>query len=434
MQSATASLARRPMHTRRATPARALSLVGNTQLVAGSIVITATLFNACLAIVNGITPMTSGIVMGVEVILVALAHLVALSNYRPIMAPWYALIGVLVFIALVRGILVESFDPKLLRDALLIPTFIVLGMTFQPRGLVKIVGILVAIVAAFMVLEAISSDAYAGLFKIQSFYINTRGFTEDFFWNKDSPLFASATRPDGRFFNIVDLHRLSSVFLEPVGSETFCIVVWSFICSCYSQLSRRALMFLIPATILMIIGTDGRLALVLSFLIAATAVISPRMPRWTPFLYLPVIAAATALVVHLAGLRYDADNFGGRLAFSTNLIGDFDLTDLMGISNDHLIPALDAGFAYFIVSQSLIGTLIIWTFITLVARGDTIVQVRQINTTALWLSMFMMVGAAFLSIKTAGLTWFIFGSVQRNGFDGIHWHNMLPRRMQRVSR
>jgi putative polymerase len=413
---------------------RAFALAGHTQFLAGAVVITATLFNAGLAVVNGITPMTSGVVMGVEVVLVALAHLIALTNYRPIMAPWYGLIAVLVFIALVRGVFVESFDPKLLRDALLIPTFIILGMTFEPRGLVKVVCILVTIVAAFMVLEAISSDAYAGLFNIQSFYINTRGFTEDFFWNKDSPLFASATRPDGRFFNIVDLHRLSSVFLEPVGSETFCIVVWSFICSCYSQLSRRALIFLIPATILMIIGTDGRLALVLSVLIITISVISPRMPRWTPFLYLPVIAAAAALLVHLAGLRYDADNFGGRLAFSTHLIGDFDFADLMGISNTHLVPALDAGFAYFIVSQSLIGTLIIWTYITLIARGDTVVQVRQINTTALWLSMFMMVGAAFLSIKTAGLTWFIFGSIQRDGVDTTRWRSMVPHRMRRTPR
>jgi hypothetical protein len=48
--------------------------------------------------------------------------------------------------------------------------------------------------------------------------------------------------------------------------------------------------------------------------------------------------------------------------------------------------------------------------------------------------MFMMVGAAFLSIKTAGLTWFIFGSIQRNGFDAIPWRPMVPRRTQRISR
>lgn len=402
-------------HLTATRPAHARADVGYAQILAGLIVIAATLFNAGLAVVNGFTPLGGSVVVGFEVLLVALAHTVALANYRPMMAPWYGLIAILCFIAILRGIFVESFDPKLLRDALLIPTFIILGMTFEPRYLVRIVVFLVCVDAFFMLMEAISQNTYADLFKIQSFYINTRGFSEDFFWNKDSPLFASATRPDGRFFNIVDLHRLSSVFLEPVGSETFCIVVWSFVCSCYSRLSRRALQFLIPMTLLMIVGTDGRLALVLSVLIVIVTIVSPHLPRITPFFYLPAVLAVAALAVHVAGLRYDADNFGGRLAFSIGLIGDFDLPDLLGISNQHLVPALDAGLAYIIISQSLIGTLVIWTYITLVARGRTIIQVRQINITALWIAMFMMVGAAFLSIKTAGLMWFIFGSLQRDG-------------------
>jgi hypothetical protein len=48
------------------------------------------------------------------------------------------------------------------------------------------------------------------------------------------------------------------------------------------------------------------------------------------------------------------------------------------------------------------------------SRRDTPAQVRYYQATCLWLALFMMVGAAFLTIKTAGLLWFIFGSLQRD--------------------
>ena len=385
------------------------------QWVPALIVIGAVIFNAVLAVVNGhLVPLTQSMVIATEMMFVLAAHAIALQNYQPQMKRWYVLIGILFVIALVRGLLTQGFDPKLLRDALLIPTFILLGITFKPRGLPTLIVTVVAIYAAFMLLEAISTASYAWVFKIQDYYINTRGFTESDFWNKDSPLFASATRPEGRFFNIVELHRMSSIFLEPVASETFCIIVWTFICACYDRLSRAVLIGLVVATALMIVGTDGRLALIMSGIILALCTVAPKLPRALPLFYLPVITLAVALLVYCAGLQYDADNFGGRLALSTHLLARFDVSELLGASNGLLGPAADAGLAYLILSQSLLGVIILWSYISLGSRADTPAQIRYYHSTSLWLSLFMMVGAAFLTIKTAGLLWFIYGSLQRD--------------------
>ena len=318
---------------------------------APALIVTASvLFNAVLAVVNGHgIPLTQSAVIGVEMLLVLLAHATAIMNYQPQMKRWYVLMGILFIIALVRGIITQDFDPKLLRDVLIIPTFILLGITFRPYGLPTLIVVLVCVVAAFMLLEAIDTASYAWVFKIQDFYINTRGFTQDTFWNKDLPLFASATRPDGRFLNIVELHRLSSIFLEPVGSETFCIVVWTFICSCYNRLSRNILIGLVVVYGLMVVGTDGRLALIMSGIILALCVVAPRLPWALPLLYLPVIAAGVAILVYGAGLHYEADNFSGRIAFSTHLLAGFDVADLLGASNTKLGLAVDAGLAYLIL-------------------------------------------------------------------------------------
>lgn len=137
------------------------------QRVPALIVIGAVIFNALLAVVNGhLVPLTQFMVIATEMMLVLAAHLTAFMNYQPQMKRWYVLIGILFGIAVIRGLIMEDFDPKLFRDVLLIPTFILLGITFKPRGLPTLIVMLVGIDAAFMLLEAVSTMAYAWAFKI----------------------------------------------------------------------------------------------------------------------------------------------------------------------------------------------------------------------------------------------------------------------------
>jgi putative polymerase len=348
----------------------------------------------------------------VEFALVIFAHIAALYHYRPVMARWYILAGWLVLFSLMRGIVTGAFEPKLLRDALLIPTFIVLGLTFSSRNLVMVVGFLITLYVGVAMLEAVDTGAYAKLFEIQEFYINTRGFTEADFWNKDSPLFASSHRPDGRFLPLVDLHRLSSFFLEPVGSEAFCIVIWAFLCACYSDISAKARALLTGITLLAIVGTDGRLAIVLTGVLIIVSIVSRRLPFFLTFFYLPIVTAVAVGVVWLGSLKDDADNFSGRLAFSVHLLARFDVEDLFGVTNSLIGLSGDAGLAYLILSQSFWGMLILWGLVTFGARYNTLNQIRFAHVTSVWLSLFMMVGAAFLTIKVAALLWFMYGSIQ----------------------
>jgi putative polymerase len=396
------------LHRASATP------VGDRRdLVPIVIVISATVFNAVLAVINAhVIPMTPSNVILVEVVIVLAAHLKALANYCQEMTRWYVLIAILVLISATRGVATGYFEPKLLRDALLIPTFIVLGMTFDPRRLPSLIISLLVIDAAFMMLEALSTPTYAWLFDIQSFYINTRNFTSESFWNSDLPLFLSAGRPDGRILNIIDLHRLSSIFLEPVGSETFCIVVWTYICACFSQLDRNIRWWLVIATLLMIVGTDGRLAMVTSVVTVAVCLVARRLPAAAAFFYLPVVALSSVALVYGVGFEFDADNFTGRLALSTRLLAGFDVAEFLGMSNKFLAPAADSGLAYLILGQSLFGAIILWGFITLGARQHTIAEVRYLHAACAWIALYMMFGASFFTIKVAGLLWFIYGSLQ----------------------
>src|SRR4051794_24733102 len=154
-------------------------------------------------------------------------------------------------------------------------------MTFDARRLDRLVMGIHAVVLVVLLFEALDTPGYASLFRVQDYYINTRGYVAEDFWNQDSELFVSATRPDERLFSFLDLHRLSSVFLEPVSLGNYAIIITAFLCARFGGLSVWARGFLVLGNIVIIIGCDGRLAAMTSVAIIAATAIAPS-PDFSP--------------------------------------------------------------------------------------------------------------------------------------------------------
>lgn len=181
------------------------------RLVQG-LLLTAVLFNAFLAFVNGNGPQLSNAhVVASEMLIMLTAHAIILSRYRKDMLRWYILIAVCLLIALFKSLLQGTLDLKAFRDVLIIPTFIMLGMCIDEEEAVKAIIVLNAIVMFFLLLEIFATDIFAAIFKVKEYYISTRGFKDENFFNKDSDLFLSATRPGERFISFINIHRTSSV-------------------------------------------------------------------------------------------------------------------------------------------------------------------------------------------------------------------------------
>ena len=397
-------------------PARPVSMranphaadAGNLPLV---IVILAVLFNAVLSIVNAhLMPLSPNAVIGVEVILVLAAHAVVIRHFRDQMAPWYAMIFVIVLFSLARGVVTGSFDPKFARDALLIPTFVLLGMTVSQSRLPTLVIWLQAIVLGFLFFEAAFTDAYASLFDIRGYYVATRGLEESSFY-AGSDLFVNSMRPGERFFSFIDLHRMSSVLLEPVSLGNYVVIITAFVSAFYRQLSGRATAFLIVSNIILVIGCDGRLAAVSSVIVILVALAAPYLPRKSAVLYLPLaMLAAVGLIVAL-NPPLD-DNFQGRIAITVDLLSRYDLVEWLGLSNEMLGKAVDSGIAYTVATQSAVGLFAFWTFLTFGANERTLEQVKFLHCLCVYLALTMLVSYSLFSIKTGALLWFIYGALQ----------------------
>lgn len=380
-----------------------------------AIVIWATVFNAVLAVVNAqALKLSPSAVIAAESIASLLAFALAVRRHRPEMWTWWILAGLIVLMFSVESSVRGDFQPKLLRDIIIIPNYILLGLATPRRHLDRTVCAIHAIVIGVGLYEALDTDSFAKFFDVQSYYINTRGYDDDNFWNKQSDLFVSAIRPGERIFlPFLNLHRLSSVFLEPVSSGNYCAIITAFICVRYRSLTRPKRCFLIGGNIAVLVGCDGRLAGLSSLVIAAVCLLAPRTPRGTAILYLPLTLIAAVAATDLLDLRAGLDDLAGRIAHTVELLRQYELEDLFALSDRFIWRAADSGIAYLLMTQTIVGFALIWTFVIFGASEDEAEQVRFTHATAVYLSLAMMVSFAILTVKTAGLLWFIQGALQR---------------------
>jgi putative polymerase len=378
------------------------------------LVLLSVLFNAMLAISNAhVVPLNMSVVAGCEFLIVLAAQVTAFRNYQAQMLPWYGMIAFIIAFAFLRGSYLESFEPKYIRDVILIPTFVLLGMTVPFHRVKTTVTVLHVIVVAGVLFEALFTSAYAGLFDVRGYYIATRAFDQTAFWDTTSDLFVSATRPEARFFNFINLHRVSSVFLEPVSLGNYVIVLTAFLCANFSKFSIRYRAFLLGGMVIALVGCDGRLAAICSTVIVLVTLVAPRLPPKIALLYLPASVIGAFILVFITHPDAYQDNFSGRVAYCVNLLANYDISDWLGLSDHFLAGASDSGIAYIIATQSVIGVALFWVLLNFEADEHWPNQVKFTQALCLYVALTMLVSYSLFSIKTAALLWFIHGSLQR---------------------
>lgn len=378
------------------------------------LILASVLFNALLAIINAhVVQLNMNVVAGSEFLIVLVAQATAFKHYNQQMLPWYGAMVFIVGFAIIRGSYLGYFEPKYVRDVVLIPTFILLGMTVPFHRVKSAVTILHVVVVGGVLFEAVFTSAYADLFDVRQYYIATRDFTATAFWDTTSDLFVSATRPDVRFFNFVDLHRISSVFLEPVSLGNYVIIITTFLCANFNRFSLRYCAFLIAGTAIALIGCDGRLAATCSAIIVLVTLVAPKLPPKTPLIYLPAIVIGTFLFSSVAHPDALADNFSGRVAYCAHLLGSYEIVDWLGLSDHFVGPAADSGIAYVIATQSVVGLALFWVLLNFEADERRPEQIRFTHGLCTYIALTMTISYSLFSIKTAALLWFIHGALQR---------------------
>lgn len=386
------------------------------------VLICAVCFNAFLAIVNGhVVALARVHVVLAEISIYAAAIAIILTHADRKMLPWFLLTLFIVTLGLVIALGNGEFNPKYIRDVLVIPVFIMLGMTYHAHRFTTPFLILHGIIFVVAVLELTNPDAYSEIFRILDYYVNTRDFSANSFWNTESKLFVSATRPGDRFFGFVDWHRASSIFLEPVSLGNYCVIAAILTVACWAEFTPIARAYLIGSTLFLLVGCDGRLAAAsIGIVLIAIIVVRNISTKWSIF-YLPTILAAAMGLVwgFVSGERLD--NFTGRVAGTIEALSRLDVPDLWGMNIAATSLAADNGIVYFVLSQSVVGLCAIWLAITLLAPNRTLPSRLYAHGIAIFIPLNLLISYSFFSIKVAGLMWFFYGmNYRKEAANDVH--------------
>ncbi|SFV30130.1 hypothetical protein [Hyphomicrobium facile] len=386
------------------------------KLIAG-IVIATLAFNAVLAAVNAhVVAVTNGEVIAAELLIFFCSTLLLVLTLAPHDRPWLALMFLFIGIGLVISLFRDELVAKNIRDVLSIPVFVMLGLRYSSNP-VSLFSKLQFVVVFFALLEIAYPDLFSDIFDVRSYYINSRNFAADDFWNSDSSLFVSATRPGERFFSFVDIHRVSSLFLEPVSLGNYvCIVVILLICF-WPTLSSIMRAWLIVSTAFLLVACDGRFATVTSALILLCVPLASKLPSRAAVFYLPAILTLGAIGVYAFHPDPLSDDFGGRVAKTMELAGNLNFYDMLGMAQwSEINDNLDSGLTYLIVTQTLLGGCFVWLFTTLVA-SDRVPDMelrlrirRATHAVALFIGLNLLVSYSLFSIKSAAFLWFLYGA------------------------
>lgn len=375
----------------------------------GNLVAACVLFNLLLCFVDtNIARMSALHVIAMEAAILAAAFLVPLARASRKPGRMDVLLFLLFATWLLLSMLRQAIDPKFFRDVAIIPIFMLLGMASRGQGLHRRIFWLHMIILAFGVWEAVSPGSFVRILSIADYFANTRGLDNSDWW-VESGLYLSAVRPEARFlFPNLDLHRLSSVFLEPVSLGNYVVIATIWLAGFWRQIPGTMRLVAAAGTVLLLVGSDSRMATVSCLLILLALPLKRHISRFAPLLTAPIVIAAMFVAVWALDLETGLDNFEGRIAHAVEVFRSFRLEDYAGISLAQIRGAEDAGFAYIVMTQSLLVAVILWG--SLFLRRLATPESRYIHlAVALYVSLNLTVSWSLFSIKTAALLWVLLG-------------------------
>ncbi len=318
-------------------------------------------------------------------------------------------LGLVVTLMFLRFLVVWQIDPKFFRDALVAFAFVVLGASYKgslPKLFIRM-SVIVALVAAF---ELALPNVYGDVVNPKSYFVNARGASAEGFWNSDSNLYVSATRPGARnFLPGSNLPRASSVFVEPVTMGNYIIFFAAIVLAFARWLRPPALVLSVALIGFLIVASDGRLAAGTCVLMLMLTPLLKRLDQRLAFLLFLLVLAGGWLLVWTAGIQAYEDTTLGRVFFTVNSINHLPLESWLGLNYAAAYKYFDSGIAYFIASQSVVGVLaflLAYSFLMLLPTREG--QLFK-NLAIFAFALSLLVSNGYFSIKTAALWWFACG-------------------------
>jgi putative polymerase len=375
------------------------------------IVIGCVLFNflLCFANTKGINITGTHVILS-ELTLVSMASLYAFCCLDQVNWYWLIIIAAQIVLMSALSVLRDDILFKPLRDVLIMPVFIALGLSSAKVDFTKPLLWLSAFVGLIALFEAFFLKSFTGLFDIKDFFI-AKGYDASSFQYTEGDMFVSGIRPAGRFFPFpFEIHRISSVFLEPVSLGFFAFISGLYFVAMKDRLPRSQVLLAIFVTLLLIWLGDARMAFASLVAVILFRPVFARLDHRLTVLIFPAALLFGLFVVESGMFNLTGEGLGARLLWTFQGIWSTKNGQFFGV-RPYDIAMVDSGFLYMLSCQGIWGFLLYWLppifFKNKFSREARIYWFGA----SIFLTSGFMVSDAIYTIKTASLLWFCYGYI-----------------------
>ncbi len=345
-----------------------------------------------------------------ELALVSLAA--AYGFYRPSRERYFWLIILMTQFVLLSllSVVRDEIIIKALRDVMIMPVFIALGLASARINFTKPLLWLSAFIGAIALFEAFSLGIFTEYFNVKDYYI-AKGYDADSFQYMGQDVFISGIRPGGRFFPFpFEIHRISSVFLEPVSLGFYAFISGLYFVAMKDSLPRGQVLLAIFVTLLLIWMGDARMAFASLVLVMAFRPVFARLDHRLSILIFPAALIFGLFVVESGIFNLQGEGLGARLLWTFERLRDTEDVNFFG-ARPYDTDMVDSGFLYLLGGQGILGFLLYWLppifFKSKFSKESRIYWFGA----SIFLTSGLMISNAIFTIKTAALLWFCFGYI-----------------------
>lgn len=397
----------------------AVPLAGSSARVDATVltVMAATLFNMalCFLFTLGLPVGSAVAVAACEVAISALAIVLARNviSDRALLV-MLMLVGYLLALSFVR----QGTGPKIVRDLMIPFVYYFLGVAGgTPERVDRLVRVLLVIVLAVAIVEWHDVALYTRLLDVSGYFLAKGMITTTDAINDVTGagvgLYISGLRIGGRNFlpflePVLGLHRVSSVFLEPIELSNFAVIAYSWLLCRSSACSVVNTVGYMLVCLVLIAFCDSRFASVVCVIITICHLTG--ISRRTVFVaLLPLIMCGITLFrAFLWHPVVVGDDLMGRLYTSGSLLASFTVSEWFGL-RESLGQIGDAGYAYLITYAGFLAAGVLWTAF-LAGSGTTRLAQTVRGAIAIYTTVLLTVSYGSFSIKTAALAWYLYGA------------------------
>lgn len=395
-----------------ATPLTHPNMPVSTKTIS-TILIGSVVYQALLALIHTHFFKVSASIVGAAEFLIYLACLLVLA--KRIRMEFVVVVSLVFAYLLLLSIFRNALDLKGFRDVMIPLLFYWLGRHMADTDYAdRILKVLVIVILFFGFFELFFLDQFSRLINIFSYYVGTGTVTISAHFIPDSALNLNGLRPEGIgrtiLPGILDSHRISSVFLEPVSLGNFAVIIAAWGLSKSYKEYKQALFFLISAMILIALSDSRYGLVVVTLLITMRFVVQGRANAAA--VLLPLISIMVLVFIGLFFHGDYEDNIVGRLFWTGDTLLGMDITKILGVQGFN-IPYGDMGYAYLLSRWGVLLCIVLWGALWMIKMQDERGN-RFRAYSAVYISLILTVsGTSFFALKTAGILWFLMGSYSR---------------------